>query len=127
VHVSSGDTVYVLGGNTAILRAAGGSLTGNINFSGNIIPDDYTLGQNYPNPFNPVTKIQFALPKAGNISLNVYDVTGRLVSSLIDNLDMNAGTVKIDFDGSNFASGVYFYSLIADNKLIATKKMILTK
>src|SRR4030095_570021 len=127
IHVSAGDTVYALGGNTAILRAAGSALTGNINFSGNTIPDDYSLGQNYPNPFNPSTKINFTIPKAGLVSLKVFDVTGKLVSILINDLDMNAGTVIYDFNGSELSSGIYFYSLIADNQLIATKKMVLVK
>jgi photosystem II stability/assembly factor-like uncharacterized protein len=127
VHVSAGDTVYAIGGNTAILRAIGSSLTGNINFSGNTVPQEYTLGQNYPNPFNPFTKINFALPKTGRASLKVFDVTGRLVSVLLNDLDMNAGKVTVDFNGSELSSGIYFYSIVVDNSFTATKKMILVK
>ena len=92
-----------------------------------IVPDKFELNQNYPNPFNPTTTIQFALPKAGRVSLKVYDVSGRLVRTLFNNEGLNEGTFKHIFDGSDIASGVYFYSLIVNDELIGTKKMILIK
>ena len=92
-----------------------------------IVPDKYELNQNYPNPFNPTTTIQFALPKAGIVSLKVYDVSGRLVRTLFNNESLNEGTFKHIFDGSSVASGVYFYSLIVNDELISTKKMVLIK
>ncbi len=127
VHVSAGDTVYLLGGNTAILRAIGSTITGNINYSGNVIPNKYELKQNYPNPFNPSTIIKFSLPEAGVVSLKVYDITGRLVSELINTVEMNGGEITVQFDGSVFSSGIYFYSLFVNNNMINTKKMILVK
>ena len=101
-------------------------LTGNT-YSGNEVPADYSLGQNYPNPFNPSTTIKFSLPKASTISLKVYDMAGREVASLFNNKELNAGTFEQRFNGSNLASGVYFYTLVADGQLIASKKMMLVK
>ena len=126
VHVSSGDTAFVLGGNTAILRAIGSTLTG-IHFNGNEIPKEYLLKQNYPNPFNPGTTIKFTLPEAGKVTLKVFDITGREVKTLINGLTINSGVITYDFDGSELASGIYFYSLIVDNNSIDTKKMVLVK
>ena len=102
------------------------TLTGNT-FSGNEIPANYSLEQNYPNPFNPSTTIKFSLPKASTISLKVYDMAGREVASLFNNKELNAGTFEQRFNGSNLASGVYFYTLVADGQLIASKKMMLVK
>lgn len=93
----------------------------------NEIPSDYILKQNYPNPFNPSTTIEFAIPKDGNVTLNIYNIRGQLVEKLLNNQNFNAGTLKIHFDGSNFSSGVYFYSLNVDGKRIGTNKMILVK
>ncbi|RPI19423.1 MAG: T9SS C-terminal target domain-containing protein [Ignavibacteriae bacterium] len=91
------------------------------------VPEAYVLSQNYPNPFNPTTIIQFAIPKAGKVSLKVYDITGREVAVLLNNILLNAGTVKQEFSGTNLASGVYFYSLFVNDNKIDTKKMVLVK
>jgi photosystem II stability/assembly factor-like uncharacterized protein len=126
LHVSAGDTAYAIGGNTAILRAAGSSITG-VQYNGNVIPKDYSLRQNYPNPFNPQTTIEFSLPSAGKVYLKVFDIAGRQLSSEINGLELNAGNFKLNFDGKDFSSGVYFYSLIVNGALIETKKMLLIK
>ena len=101
-----------------------GILNGNENTQ---IPTKYELSQNYPNPFNPTTTISFALPKPGNVSLKVYDMVGREVMTLFSNQQFNAGVTRYLFNGSNLASGIYFYSLVVDNNLISTKKMVLVK
>ena len=90
-----------------------------------IVPKDYELSQNYPNPFNPETKIKFGLPKSGIVKLNIYDVSGRVVSELI-NQNMNPGTFEVTWNGSSYSSGAYFYKLEADG-FTETKKMILVK
>ncbi|MEO8513270.1 MAG: T9SS type A sorting domain-containing protein [Ignavibacteria bacterium] len=92
--------------------------------SGNI-PTKFSLDQNYPNPFNPNTNIKFDIPKAGNVKLVVYDINGREVNRLI-NQNLPAGYYNADFNASNLASGVYFYSLEA-NDFTDVKKMILVK
>ena len=89
------------------------------------IPDNYLLLQNYPNPFNPVTKISFAIPESGFVTLKVYDVLGREISSLV-NAQKNAGSYVVDFDASNLTSGIYFYRLDV-NGFVDTKKMTVLK
>jgi photosystem II stability/assembly factor-like uncharacterized protein len=90
-----------------------------------ITPSDYRLEQNYPNPFNPATKITFALPKSGLVTLRVYDISGREITTLL-NSSLNVGTYSYEFNGANLSSGVYFYKLEA-NGFSAVKKMMLIK
>lgn len=88
-------------------------------------PSVFVLNQNYPNPFNPSTNIKYSIPAAGIVTLKVYDLLGREVSTLV-NEQQQAGTFDVVFDGSNLASGVYYYQLKA-GELTATKKLMLTK
>ncbi len=89
------------------------------------IPKEYALSQNYPNPFNPSTRINFAIPKAGHVSLKVYDLLGREVAVLADE-ELRPGNYTVELNGSRLSSGVYFYVLRAANK-VKTNKMILLK
>jgi hypothetical protein len=97
------------------------------------VPLSFSLLQNFPNPFNPSTNIRFALPEEGLVTLRIYDVTGREVSVLVNNVYYNAGVFSSSFDASAFglASGVYFYRLDVnrDNRNIYSeiKKMVLVK
>jgi hypothetical protein len=91
----------------------------------NEILDGFSLSQNYPNPFNPVTNIKFSVPKAGLVTLKVYDITGKEVASLV-NQNMNAGSYTFDFDASHLSSGAYFYRLSSDG-FTDVKKMMLIK
>lgn len=94
----------------------------------NEIPETFSLHQNFPNPFNPTTTIKFDLPNqtdAKNISLKLYDMTGREVSTLI-NTDYVAGKWEFTLDGSKMASGVYFYKIEA-GQFVQTNKMMLVK
>jgi hypothetical protein len=88
-------------------------------------PTKYELSQNYPNPFNPVTKINFALPKQGFVTLKIYDVLGREVRTLVNEVK-SAGQFSVDFNASEFASGVYFYRL-ESNGFSDIKRMMLIK
>ena len=94
------------------------------------IADKFSLGQNYPNPFNPSTKIRYSIPKApyfGNfVKLTVYDITGRQVAILVNQVQ-RTGVYEVDFDGSNISSGIYFYKLTVDNKFSDVKKMVVLK
>ncbi|MBL7129664.1 MAG: agmatine deiminase family protein, partial [Ignavibacteria bacterium] len=95
-------------------------ITGN-----NSLVKKYTLYQNYPNPFNPATKIKFDLPKNGFVRIQVFDVAGRLVHTLINDFKFR-GSYEINFDGSNLTSGVYFYKMeTVDYNDV--KKMLLLK
>jgi hypothetical protein len=89
------------------------------------IPDVYELYQNYPNPFNPNTVIKFSIPKNSIVTLKIYDNTGALVKTLV-NQEMNSGNHEVSFSGNTFASGVYFYR-IESEKFTQTRKMILLK
>ena len=81
-----------------------------INPIGTSVPNKYELEQNYPNPFNPATKIQFAIPKSGQVALKVFDISGREVQTL-HNGYLNAGYYETTFSGAGLASGIYFYRL----------------
>jgi len=90
-----------------------------------VLPTVTSLAQNYPNPFNATTNISFDLAEAGNVSLNVYDITGRLVATLVDG-QMDAGEHVVAWDASSVSSGVYFYKL-STGEYSATKSMNLLK
>jgi hypothetical protein len=79
------------------------------------IPGDYQLDQNYPNPFNPSTQIEYAIPNAGVVSLRVYDILGRVVADLVQDVQP-AGNYSVAFDASNLSSGIYFYTLYVDSE-----------
>ncbi len=87
---------------------------------------DYKLLQNYPNPFNPVTTISYALPHSAHVELNVYNLNGQLVQSLV-NGKMNKGVNKAEFNGADLTSGMYIYNLKVDGKVVENKKMMLLK
>ncbi|MFI5144821.1 MAG: T9SS type A sorting domain-containing protein, partial [Ignavibacteria bacterium] len=93
--------------------------------SSNNVPQRFSLAQNYPNPFNPVTKIEYAMPKGGNVELKVYDVLGKEVITLV-NEHKPAGNYSVEFNGTNFASGVYFYKMVSGD-FTAVKKMLIVK
>lgn len=89
------------------------------------LPFAFTLQQNYPNPFNPTTSIQFAVPASGQVTLEVFDILGRAVNTLVDGV-VNAGEHTIEFDAASLPSGMYLYRLSAGEK-VTTKKMLLLK
>ncbi|MEX0610375.1 MAG: T9SS type A sorting domain-containing protein [Balneolaceae bacterium] len=86
---------------------------------------DFRLNQNFPNPFNPTTKISYNLPTSGDVKLEVFDITGRLVSTLISQSQI-AGNYTLSFDASAFSSGIYIYRLKASG-FVQTRKMTLIK
>jgi len=89
------------------------------------VPEKYELSQNYPNPFNPATVIRYSLTENSFTSLKIYDVTGREITKLV-NEKQEAGRYEVIFNGSNFASGVYFYEL-RSGEFVARKRMVLLK
>ena len=95
------------------------------NNNGQETPVTYELEQNYPNPFNPTTNVHFSIPKNGNVSFKVYNSMGQLVETYLDGF-VKAGKYNAEIDGSNWASGIYFYTL-SSNDFVQTKKMILVK
>ncbi len=95
----------------------------------NEIPNSFSLSQNYPNPFNPSTKIKFSIPSVETtrrvVSIKVYDALGREVSTLV-NQQLTPGTYEVEWDASNYPSGLYFYKLTSGD-FTETKRMILIK
>ena len=97
----------------------------NVSIENKNVIKEFSLSQNYPNPFNPSTTIQYEIPKNGSVTIKVYDVLGREVKTLV-NEQKSLGNYRVEFNGSKFASGVYFYQLRVGSYL-STKKMILLK
>lgn len=89
------------------------------------IPEEYSLQQNYPNPLNPTTTIEFAITESQNIKLQVFDVTGRLVETLVDEYKA-IGKWDVTWNADNYNSGIYIYRLQFGEKQIS-KKMLLLK
>ncbi len=89
------------------------------------LPNKFQLLQNYPNPFNPSTTIIYSIIRENFVTLNIYDILGQKVSTLV-NQQQRAGTYKVTFDGSNLSSGIYFYQLHSGNFQVV-KKMLLMK
>jgi len=92
----------------------------------NAVPSEFVLHQNYPNPFNPKTVISYQLPVFSEVELNIYNILGQKVSTLVSEMQP-AGVYKIEWDASVFASGVYFYRLKTAKGFIKTQKMLLIK
>ncbi len=90
------------------------------------IPEGFSLDQNYPNPFNPTTEIKFSIPKAAKVSLDIFDVLGRKVTSLLTDKRLTQGQHQVSFNANGLASGMYIYRLSAGEVTIS-KKMILIK
>lgn len=89
------------------------------------LPTTIVLNQNYPNPFNPTTTIGFSLPRQSKVTLEIYNILGQKITTLIDN-KQTAGYHEVTFNAENFSSGIYIYRLSADNKIVS-KKMQLIK
>lgn len=92
---------------------------------GEELPTEVSLSQNYPNPFNPRTTIEYALPEAGDVSLIVYDMLGREVTTLLEGLQA-AGRHTVNFDANHLSNGTYVYRLVSPSKTI-TRTMVLVK
>jgi hypothetical protein len=92
-------------------------------------PKNFALMQNYPNPFNPSTTIEFSIPQASNVSIQVYSIIGELVGSLV-NQTLETGYHRFNFDAGSLPSGTYVYQLKATGQsgtFVDTKKMLLMK
>lgn len=96
-----------------------------INNNGNTLPKTYSLEQNYPNPFNPRTIINYQLPIDNYVKLKIFDALGRVVSVLV-NEKQSAGSYSVEWDGTNYASGLYFYKLECEG-FADVKKLVLIK
>jgi len=124
IFFSSENIGYAAGFGASILKTENRGITGVVN-ENNILPESFSLNQNYPNPFNPKTVIRYKITNSDNVSLKVYDILGNEVAELV-NEKQNAGSYSVEFNGSGFSSGVYFYRLESGNNF-DTKRMLLIK
>lgn len=139
-----GNKIYVLEFRNSWLNTNLSTKIWEVNFADTVVTEDTTdtdiaefndgvagtfkLDQNYPNPFNPTTQISYSISKASNVALEVYDVYGRKVRTLVNNRKQSAGEHAVTFNAESLASGVYFYklTLIGQGKTL-TRKMTLVK
>lgn len=89
-------------------------------------PCEFELSQNYPNPFNPATTITYRLPTSGMVRLAVFDLLGREAAVLV-NERRDAGSHEVNFDGSRFASGVYFYTLTFNWREMQSRRLLILR
>jgi hypothetical protein len=118
------------------LAHTGGEIRGQIRYGADVVtsvervssplPEAFQLNQNYPNPFNPSTTITVDLAAAEKVRMEVFDVLGRRVATLIDG-EMPAGSYQVTWDARGLASGVYLYRLVTGRGVAATRKMMLLK
>ena len=119
----------------ALLQKALGFYPTGVNVVSQKTPSSFDVSQNYPNPFNPTTNIEFSIPRSATIQLNVYNILGELVKTLV-NGDIVSGNYKVTWNGTNnhgisVASGIYFCRLVAQSNgaanYVITKKMLMMK
>jgi hypothetical protein len=94
--------------------------------SSSLVPGKYSLSQNYPNPFNPRTVISYQLPVTSQVKLSIYNVLGQKVATLVNNKQV-AGSHKVEWDATHFASGIYWYRLETDKGFMQIRKLVLLK
>ena len=128
LHFIDENTGYVSGYNGTMLKTTNGGGAGTTIdiINENTVAEDFQLKQNYPNPFNPSTMIRYDLRKAGHVSIEVFDVNGKLISKLV-NANQIAGSYEIEFATGSHPSGSYFYSLYVNAKRVSTKMMLILK
>ena len=125
VYMTDTNECFVAGMNNTILKTTSGGEPFGIQSLNNEFPSSPSLSQNYPNPFNPVTKVKYDVPKSSFVKITIYDVLGREIETLV-NQTQKPGSYEVTWNGSRFASGVYFYKLMTD-EFVETKKMVLIK
>ncbi len=134
-HIDYRSSDYTLAVGThgrGIFIGTANNLVSNEEVVQNEVPSAFTLKQNYPNPFNPTTNISYSLPASARVTISVYDVNGRKVSTLVSGQQKNAGEHELTFDAGNLASGIYLYRISAisndgRNSFSDIKKMTLIK
>jgi len=120
-----GTYLFAGGDSTGVLRRPLSEMITSVAQSSAGLPAEFSLSQNYPNPFNPTTTIRYALPQRSQVTLTVFNTLGQPVSTLVSGTE-EAGSYEVKFNGSNLASGVYFYRIQAGG-FVQTRKLLLLK
>jgi len=118
------NTGWVVGEDGVILKTMTGGVIG-IRPTGNVVPTGFRLYNNYPNPFNPSTKIKFDISKTSDAKIVIYDILGKEIETIV-NESLKPGNYEVEWNASNFSSGVYFYKLVAGS-FTDVQKMVLVK
>ncbi len=133
IYFADDSTGIAVGDSGIILTTTNGGIKTKIDYeySNNQIISGFKLHQNYPNPFNPTTTIKYELPKESYVKVCIYNLLGEVVSTLVDG-NQNAGYYTANWNATNFASGIYFYTIYSkplegSKDFRAVKKMILLK
>lgn len=124
-HVAATNAVFAGGAYSPADSFTTGTGIDAVSESDNGIPRTFALYQNYPNPFNPTTIIRYDVPRSSQVTIRVYDVLGREVTTLVDS-KVSPGKYSVDFNGARYASGVYFFRMTAGN-YVSIQKMLLLK
>lgn len=129
---ASGNSDWVYIDEVEVAARTNTSIFGGLNLltTGEVIPESFDLKQNYPNPFNPTTSIEYSVPEQSDISIKIYDISGSLVATLV-NENKEPGIYTSVWDGRNqrgirVASGIYIYRMVGQN-FVQNKRMILLK
>jgi len=123
--IRNGPALYDAAANLVTKACEYGWVYKNADYEANTMPAEFRLDQNYPNPFNPKTDIRFSLPQPANVRLEIFNIIGQKVATLVDR-HMSAGSHSVTWDGSSVASGIYLYRLQAGD-VVVSKKMMLVK
>jgi len=129
IYFTDANNGYISGDFGTLIKTTNGGLVF-ISSNSETTPEDFTLFQNYPNPFNSSTVIKYEIKKQGNVELKLYDITGKLISTLVQEVQMQGSYSVLFSPESNeiqLQSGVYFYTLKFDSKNILTKKLLYIK
>jgi hypothetical protein len=113
-----GDNIYLLGVKGTVNDVESAPMAS--------VPGNFILEQNYPNPFNPTTNIVYTLPQKDRVTIKIYDLTGRLVTTLVDNEPQPAGRIAVPFNAGDLSSGIYYYK-VQTSYAAQMKKMVLVR
>jgi len=132
MHLASGSDLIDAGTNVGLtfngsapdLGAFEFNITSSVYNQNAILPSEFTLYQNYPNPFNPVTTIEYYIPKEAKVSLEVFDLLGSKVSTIVNEIK-TAGSYAVKFDSSKLSSGIYIYRLLFHGMTLSRKMIVI--